>query len=413
MKYIKLVYESIRLAFQELISNKLRSVLSLSGISIGIFCIITIFTGVDFLNSSINNSIKELGQEVIYIQKFPWSMGEEEYPWWTYLKRPAIDYESYRFLNNQLETASSVCYLADYQSSTVKSEKNSASDVSILGVTPSFGETLAVKVSTGRFITEADNKGSKVAVIGSNVAKELFQEANPIGQYFRLQGKRFRVIGVVKDSDNLIKMISFENDILIPHETGRTMYKITDNSEQWVAAKAKDGLTVEAMKDEVRGAMRSSRKLHPTKDDNFAVNRITMILDAIASLNNGMRIAGFFLGIFSLLIGGFGVANIMFVSVRERTKYIGIKKAIGAPRIFILLEFLIESVVLCVIGSVMGLLGVFALVLVVSSVANLEFVLSAQNIILGISISVIIGVVSGFIPALQAARMNPVKAIRS
>lgn len=412
IKILKIISESVKLAFQELISNKLRSLLSLLGITIGIFCIITIFTGVDFLNKSIEDSIKDLGQEVVYIQKWPWSMSDE-YPWWEYIKRPEVDYDNYNYLKDKMQTAGTISYLAFYKQGTLKSENGSISGVNVLGVTPSFAETLALKVSDGRFFTEVENRGSKTAVIGSNVAKELFEGTNPIGQTFRVDGKRLQVIGVFEDNDNLFKFIDFKNDIVLPHEVGRTMFKVSRNSDQWVAAQPKQGITVEQMKDEIRGLMRGTRRIRPTQEDNFAMNRITLILEAVASTQGAMRVAGILLGGLSLLIGGFGVANIMFVSVRERTKYIGIKKAIGAKKWVILLEFLIESIFLCILGSLIGLLLVFLLVFTIGKTFDLNFVLSLKNIGIGIGISIFIGVIAGAIPAYIAANMNPVKAIRS
>ena len=411
-QFFKILSESIRLAVQELVNNKLRSFLSLLGITIGIFCIISIFTGVDFLNDSINNSIEELGQEVVYVQIYPWEMADD-YPWWKYFRRPQVDYENYKALRDQLTSAESVAYLAFYKSGTLKSRNGSVSGVNVLGVTPSFDETLALNVSQGRFFSDIENKGSKIAIIGSNVAKELFKDTNPIDQTFRVDGKQLRVVGVFKDNDNLFKFIDFKNDIVIPHEVGRTMFKVTKNSEQWAAAKAKDGVSVDQLKDDIRGIMRGARKLRPTEEDNFALNRITMILEAVASTQGAMRVAGLMLGGLSLLIGGFGVANIMFVSVKERTKYIGIKKAIGAPRWVILTEFLIEAIFLCLLGSLFGLGLVWILAKVGSQMANLDFVLTARNIGIGIGISVLIGVLAGAIPAYMAANMNPVKAIRS
>ena len=410
---MKIFSESIRLAVQELVTNKLRSLLSLLGITIGIFCIISIFTGVDFLNSSIDESINELGQEVVYVQVFPWSMSGEEYPWWEYIKRPQVDYDNYKQLNANIQNASSVAYLAYYKTASIKSRNGSISGVNLLGVTPSFAETLSLKVSDGRFLSEVENRGSKSAVIGSNVAKELFGQSNPIGQSFRVDGKQLRVIGVFKDSDNLFNFIDFKNDVIISHEAGRSMFSLPRSNEQWVAAKAKDGVTVDRLKDEIRGIMRASRSLRPTQKDNFALNRVTMILEAVAATQGAMRTAGLLLGGLSLLIGGFGVANIMFVSVKERTKYIGIKKAIGAKKWVIMTEFLIEAIFLCILGSAFGLALVWILAFVGSKMADLDFVLSLKNIGIGVGISVLIGVIAGVIPAYLAANMNPVKAIRS
>lgn len=412
LRFTKILTESIKLALNELVNNKLRTFLSLLGITVGIFCIISIFTAVDFLNNSIDSSFKELGEKVVYVQKFPWTM-KGDYPWWKYIKRPQVNYEVYKRVNEETQTASDVAFFCYYKSATVKAKTNALKQIGIFGITPSFQQTMSLKVDKGRFFSEIDNRGSRSIVIGSEIANELFKRVNPLNQTIRIDGKQFNVIGVLKSSDNLFNIIDFEKAIMIPHEVGRTMFKVSPNNDQWVAAKAKDEIKVDQMKDELRGILRSIRGIRPVQKDNFALNRVTLILDAMKSTKRVLKMTGLILGTFSLLIGGFGVANIMFVSVRERTKYIGIKKAIGAKKWVILIEFLIESVFLCLLGCFFGLLIVFGIVQALNHFLQQEFVLSIQNILIGLGFSVGIGLLAGIIPAYLAANMNPVKAIRS
>lgn len=412
LRFTKILTESIKLALNELINNRLRTFLSLLGITVGIFCIISIFTAVDFLNNSIDNSFKELGEKVVYVQKFPWSM-EEDYPWWKYIKRPQVNYDDYKRVKDETQTASDVAFFCNYKSATVKSKTNSLKRIELFGVTPSFQQTMSLNVDKGRFFSEVDSRGSRSVVVGSEIAKELFKNSNPLGQTIRVDGKQFNIIGILKSSDNLFNILEFEKTIMMPHEVGRTMFKVSPNSDQWVATKAKDELSVEQMKDELRGILRSVRGIRPVQSDNFALNRVTTILEAMNSTKKVLKITGLILGGFSLLIGGFGVANIMFVSVRERTKYIGIKKAIGAKKWIILVEFLIESVFLCLLGCLFGLLIVLAIILAINTLANQDLSLSMQNILIGLGFSVGIGLLAGIIPAYIAANMNPVKAIRS
>lgn len=411
---IKIFGESVKLAVQEIVGNKLRSGLSLLGITIGIFCIISIFTGVDFLKTSIDDGFKELGQEVLYVDKYPWEFSDSNYPWWEYQKRPQISYQNFKQLKENLTTAESISFMAGGGVTTLKSNNNAVKGVKIIGTSPTFQSTLSIAIKEGRFFSELEGKGAKVAVIGNELAEGLFPNQNPIGQTFKLKGHKIKIIGVIKSSDNLINVIEFDNDVLMPFNALKSIFKISKNSNTQIAVKAKEGSSVEAMKQEIRGILRGSRELRPIQRDNFALNRVTMILEQLGTVKGQMNIVGFLLGFLSLLIGGFGVANIMFVSVKERTKYIGIKKAIGARKWMILTEFLVESIILCIIGSLVGLFLVFALSKAASSInETLKFTLSARNILVGIGISVFIGILAGFIPALQAANMNPVKAIRS
>lgn len=485
--FLKIFTESLKLAYFELVNNKLRSFLTLLGITVGIFSIIFIFTAVDFLNDSVEDSFNELGSEVIYVQKWPWSFGGE-YPWWEYLKRQQVTYDNFKELDDKLTVAAAIGFTCEYGPVNARYNKQSLSQVYHIGVTNGSKDILNIQMENGRFFSDVEERGANVAIIGSEISDELFGvDTDPTGEYIRVKGKKIKVIGKIKDKDNLLGVMDMREVIITPHEFGRNMYKIDKvNTDQWVGVLAKEGVSVDLLKDEIRGVMRSARKIRPVGEEDFALNRVTMLLDAISSAQNMLKIVGFVLGLFSLLIGGFGVANIMFVSVKERTKYIGVKKAIGAKRSVIMLEFLIEAIFLCILGSIIGLLSVFGLtqlgpnyeflkeltsepvfaslaafgafvtslwflygkdkeseikeiavkthlkkifsallvaglfvvfmlisVVLAKGLQNTNFVLSFGNIALGIGISVFIGIIAGIVPAWLAAKMDPVKAIRT
>ncbi|MBX2844863.1 MAG: ABC transporter permease [Saprospiraceae bacterium] len=412
--FFKIFTESIKLAVAELVNNRLRSFLSLLGITIGIFCIVSIFTAVDFLNTSFDDSFNELGSEVVYVQKWPWSFGPD-YPWWDYIKRNQVNYDDFRAMNGNLEHAQAVGFVCEFGPTNLRYEDKSLQSVYVIGMTKGAEQALNVPIDGGRFFSEVEERGSNVAIIGSDVAKELFGEGvDPTGRFMRIKGRKVKVVGKFKDKDNLLGVMDFREVVVIPYQLGRSMYKIDKvNTDQWVAVKATSEDTVEPVKDEIRGVVRASRKIRPVEDEDFALNRVTLILEAVKGAQNALRTVGFFLGLLSLLIGGFGVANIMFVSVSERTKYIGIKKAIGAKKYVILLEFLIESILLCVLGCLIGLFFVYLLAFIASKALDVKFVLSAGNILFGVGTSMLIGVLAGIIPAFRAAQMDPVKAIRT
>ncbi len=413
-QFIKIIWQSTKMAFQELIDNPLRSLLSLLGITIGIFCIISILTGVDFLNTSIDKSIKELGQDVVYIQKFPWSFDDEEYPWWEYMKRPALTYENYKRLQQDLQQAEAVSFNCDFGQRHLRYNDKSIKSAAIMGTTSTLKDVMPMNLKYGRFFNSLEEKGANVAVIGRAISDELFGEnTNPVGQFIRLDGRKVRVIGVISEEDNLIDIIDWSDNVLIPFEYGNALYPFSKNTYSFIPIKAKPDVSLDQLRSEIRGALRAIRRIRPIKEDDFAVNKVTTFLQAVQQTKQVLKVAGYLLGLFSLLIGGFGIANIMFVTVKERTRYIGIKKAIGAQKWVILTEFLIEAIILSLLGCFIGLFLVYILAQIASNLAGSEFSLTPENISLGLGISVFIGLISGLIPAIQAANMRPVDAIRS
>ncbi len=417
LKTFRLLLESFIFALKSVIVNRLRTVLSLLGITIGIFAIISVFTIFDSLEINIRDSLAEAGENVIYIQKWPWAPEPgEEYEWWQYWNRPVPKYEEYEIIKERSMLSEAVCFWS-FTNRVVKYKNSSIGDATIWGTTSEFEDTRDHEVEKGRFFTLYEFEASKnLAVIGYTVADELFQNEDPLGKEIKIRGHKATVIGVFKrEGSSMMGGGSLDEFIVIPI---RFMQKITDirseGAEPMILARARPGVSNDDLKEELRVILRSSRRLKPRADDNFALNQTSMISGALDAIFKVLNTTGFFIGIFSILVGGFGIANIMFVSVKERTNIIGIQKALGAKRYFILWQFLFESMLLTISGGAIGLLIVFAGTGVMTSlIDDFRVFLTIGNIVLGLGISAIIGVVSGFAPAWSAARMDPVEAINT
>ncbi len=411
---IKVIVESIRQAFQQLSGNKLRTFLSLLGITIGIFCIIGVQSAVNSLESNVRGSFEKLGNDVIYVKRFSWASGPTD--WWKYMKRPNPSYDDYKVVKAKVRNAQEVSFHAVIGFRTAKYGSRSVEETVLIGATSEFADMFQLKFEDGRYFSSSEYfYGAQKVIIGHKVAEELFGTIEPMGKKIKIQGKKFEIIGVIeKAGDDIVNVMDFDDCIVVSYETARTMANmkaryIFDTS---VNIKAANNVTLEDLKDEVTGVLRAKRRLKPKEDDNFSLNELTMLTSILDAFFGVLNWAGIIIGLFAILVGMFSVANIMFVSVKERTGIIGIKKALGAKQYVILLEFLIEAVVLCILGGIMGLLFVYLIVTVLSSAIGFNMFLSAGNIIFGIVLSIIIGVLSGVIPAFQAARMDPVEAMR-
>ncbi len=416
LKTLHLLLESFVFALKSVIVNRLRTVLSLLGITIGIFAIISVFTIFDSLEINIRDSLAEAGENVIYIQKWPWApVPGEEYAWWQYWNRPVPKYREYEIIKEKSMLSEAVCFWA-FTNRLVKYKNNSISDATIWGTTSEFVDTKEPEVEKGRFYTPYEFEVSKnLAVIGFTVADELFQNEDPLGKEIKIKGHKATVIGIFKKEGSDMFGESLDDRIVIPIQF---MRKITDirreGAQPMILARARPGVSNEDLKEELRMILRTSRRLKPRADDNFALNQTSILTSALDGIFKVLNTTGFFIGIFSILVGGFGIANIMFVSVKERTNIIGIQKALGAKRYFILWQFLFESMLLTLSGGAIGLLIVFAGTGIMTSlIDDFRVFLTLGNIVLGLGISATIGVVSGFAPAWSAARMDPVEAINT
>ncbi len=418
---LKIFFQSLRLSFEELRSSKLRSFLSLTGITIGILCVISVRTAVGSLEKNIKDSFDTFGGDILYVQKWP-IIFSDDYPWWRFYNRPQCNQKEMEMLRDKLTLAEATALVSFNGGKTAKYEDRVAEKITLTGATYQYDHIKDMEFSQGRYFTqtEADNP-TYVCIIGSEIAESLFQgRTKIIGEDIRLQGIQLKVIGVFKKEGNNMIGWTLDDMIMVPYSVMSTFVNTNGggDGDPLIAVRPKAGIPVDELKYEVKGVMRSIRRLSPIKEDNFAINQMSLITDQISALFVFVNIAGMFIGGFSILVGGFGIANIMFVSVKERTNIIGIKKALGAKQIYILLEFLLEAIMLCMIGGAMGLILVFGLASLANAMlkhseSSFVFYLTAQNITIGLSISIVIGIIAGFIPAYQASRMKPVDAIRS
>lgn len=409
--FLKLLHESYLFALHEIVVNKVRTLLSLLGITIGIFSIISVFTIFDSMENTIRDRINSLGNDVLFVQKWPWAMGGD-YPWWKYINRPEASLTDLKEIRRRSQTSQSSTFIAGI-GTTVKYLKNSISNANVIIVAEDYDKVMPVDIADGRFFSPTEfNSGKAVAVIGSDIAANLVGTPDPIGKKIRIFGLNVEVIGVMKKEGSTIFGDSADDQILIPVNFARNHSDIK-NLGGAIIVKARPGVSLEEMKDELTGIMRSVRKLKPKAEDNFAINQTDIISKGFDQLFGVIAVVGWIIGGFSLLVGGFGIANIMFVSVKERTRIIGIQKAMGAKNYFILQQFLFEAIFLSLFGGILGLLIVFILTLLVANAFSMDLTLTQGNILLGVFVSAFIGFISGLVPAWNASRLDPVEAMRS
>ena len=413
MKFIRQTYESLLFAFQALRSNLLRTTLSLLGVTVGIFAIIGVFTLVDSLERNIKQSLSEIGDRVVYVQKWPWIFGGE-FQWWKYFQWPETNYNDYRFLADRVEGAEAIVAM-DFKGGQTAKNGNNSMDALIQGVTFEYNIVSDVTIETGRyFMPQEADKGRSVAIIGADIATTLFpNDADPVGKVFKISGLRYTVLGIQKKKGKGLFDIAGNPDtkIIIPYLAFANTFQSSDPSVDIVVKGRADDVGLVEIEAEITGLLRTKRGLKPSQDNNFSINRPEAATNAVAGLFGVITFAGWFIGGFSILVGGFGIANIMFVSVKERTSLIGIQKSLGAKNYFILFQFLFEAVFLSLIGGLVGILLVYLMSF--AKLGSLDIVLSSKNVTLGLSVSSIIGILSGIIPAYLASRMDPVEAIRA
>lgn len=411
MIFFRLIKDSIKISLNSLLNNKLRTFLSLAGISIGIFCIISVMATIDSLELSIRNNVSSLGNNTIYIQKWPWSFSSD-YPWWKYLNRPVPTIEEAEMIRKKSNFAEYVSF-AGSTSKLLEYESKSVENASIIIVEEDYNKIRPLEIEKGRYFSSIESKScSAVIILGWGLANSLFGNIDPIGKEVKLSGRKLKVIGVIKKEGQSIFDDSMDELAVISASYAKNIINLnSDEINPFIAVKANENHSIDELIDELFIIMKSLRRLKPYEEENFSLNQASMINKGLDNIFNIIDIAGIIIGGFSILVGGFGIANIMFVSVKERTKEIGIQKAIGAKSFLILFQFLTESTVLSFIGGLLGLLLVWILLLIASNFTPLDFILSFKNIFIGSMISIIIGIISGYAPARVAAKLDPVKAM--
>ncbi len=417
MLFFNLIKESFLFAINALKVNRLRTLLTLLGITIGIFAIISVFTVLDSLENTIRNSLSSLGDDIVYVQKWPWAPPPgEEYKWWEYLNRPVPSLEEFETLKKRSEKAD----IINFGASTLRNVKyrsNARENTVLWANAHEFELIRAFELEDGRYFTPFESfAGKNICLMGHQVAQDLFQGINPVGKEIKVQGRKIRVVGLIakEGKDILNSGGSLDEMIILPIIYAKTIMDVkSENTNPYIMVKARSNVTVPELKDELRSILRSIRTLNPKQKDNFALNQSSVLNSALNSIFAVINVAGWLIGGFSILVGGFGIANIMFVSVKERTNLIGIQKSLGAKRKFILFQFLFEAVILSLIGGIIGLFLIFIGSIIASNKVELEITLTLSNIILGLLISIIIGMISGIFPSYKAAKLSPVEAINT
>jgi putative ABC transport system permease protein len=399
---------------QELAKNKLRTFLSLFGVTIGIFCIIGVLSTVNSLEKNIQDGIKSLGTNTIYIDKWDYS-GGAEYPWWKYVNRPSPKLMEMKLIKEKINAKIAAVYSFTTQS-FIQFNNDKLDGINYHGITDEFEKIQPIEIAYGRYLNQMDfDLGTPNIVIGYENAEMLFGKAEKaVGKEVGLRNKKAIVIGVIKkQGKSFIDGWEFDKSIVLSYKFMKQMLF----NERWnnpkIIIAGPEGMSSEALKDELKGAMRSIRRLGPTEEDDFALNAISDFSKNTSQLFGSVNLGGWLIGLLSLIVGAFGIANIMFVTVKERTPIIGLKKAIGAKRRTILMEFLLESALICIIGGIIGILLVLILAQLLSSAFSFPIFVSTQILGLAIFICIAIGMLAGIIPAMIASKMDPVVAIRS
>jgi putative ABC transport system permease protein len=412
----QIIGTSIVQAFLELRANKLRTFLSLLGITIGIFCIIGVLTVLDSLKNNIQKDMASLGSDVLYIDRWPWMDEGGEYKWWEYWRRPSLSPKEAKAIVTQVPEVAVATICLSTHRMTVKYNDVDVSSIEGYAVTDGFDKLQNIDIGNGRYLNSSElDGGANSVVLGYEAYNALFPgSVDPLGKSVTFYGRKFNVVGIMKKSGQNSVGFDFDNSVIFPYYAAANFLEVRSlDYDPLLAVKAVEGKNLEDIKYEVEGVLRKVRKVRPGEPNNFSINQLSQFSKRIDSMFGLIDMIALIIGGFSLLVGAFGIANIMFVTVKERTKIIGLKKAIGARKSSILWEFLLEAIVLCLIGGFIGILIVLLLSLILTYGVDFHVALSLSNFFIGIFVSIFVGVLSGVIPARSASRLNPVVAIRT
>ncbi|KAB2925027.1 MAG: FtsX-like permease family protein [Bacteroidetes bacterium] len=400
------IKEGLAISFQAIRANKMRSVLTTLGIVIGIVSVTLMGTAIEGLSRAFNDTVSKIGADVLYVQKFPWFDGGDN--WWKYRNRKNLDLKQYRAVREQATQVAALTPAAGTRV-PIKYRSISADGIIVIGANEQYVQTAGVGVEAGRFFSQAESNGDRpVAVLGYTVAEKLFPSETPLGKNVKIGSHTFRVVGVMTKQGSFLGM-NMDDRAIIPITQFLQKYS---NHRRGVElhVKAADINDLDNTKEELRGILRKVRGVKPGAEDDFAINQQEMFIQTFNAIGGVVAGIGLFITALSLFVGAIGIMNIMFVSVTERTKEIGIRKAIGAKRSTILFQFLIESAILSLLGGIIGIVIAYPLSLLVDQILPTSMPLSVVAI--AMFISLLVGVVSGFLPANRASKMDPVDALR-
>lgn len=400
------IKEGIIISLNAIRANKMRSILATLGIVIGIMAVTILQTAIEGINRAFEKSIASVGADVLYVQKFEW-FGREDFS--VYRNRRDIKMSHYEFLKENLQSAESVCPSAGTATSVTYMEY-SIEQVFIIGTTDEYQRTFDMNIDEGRFFTNRESEGGwPVCVIGYDVRDAFFQNINPIGKTIQISGHNFKIIGVNEKMGSLLGLFSLDNRILIPINKFFKMFGTRRSLSINIKAPGVDAL--EDTKEEVTSVMKRARRIPFGGKADFGVNQQEAFRQTYESLTGLIKTIGTAITMLALIVGSIGIANIMFVSVKERTREIGIRKAIGAKRSTILMQFLIEAVSICLLGGLIGLAIAFPISLAIDAFL-LPTAMPLWVVVLALFISALAGVIAGFFPAFQASKLDPVDALR-
>ena len=411
-KTLNILGSSLRLTLQELTNNKLRTSLSLTGIAFGIFCIIGVLATVNSLEKNIQDEIASLGTNTIYIDKWDYS-GGPDLPFWKLRSRPNMKYEEAGMIRERSDLTESLAFFMS-TSGSISHQNDVLEGVGIYGVNEAQIDIQPMNFAAGRYFSATEfTNATSVAIIGYNNAEKLYGTAErALGKMVEVKGRKVAIVGIIAKSGKDGIGFNFDECLMLPYKFCRQLFE-EKNTNPVIIVKGKKDIPTAALSDELRGIMRQIRRISPTADDNFSLNSVEAFSKAVSGFFVILNVVGSIIGGISLVVGMFGIANIMFVTVKERTPIIGLKKAIGAKSSTVLFEFLTEAALLCLMGGTVGIFFVWILTLILSGPLNFPVYISLPLLMGTVIICLVVGVLAGIIPARQAAKMDPVVAIRS
>ncbi|MFC2082158.1 ABC transporter permease [Bacteroidota bacterium] len=400
--------EGILISIRAIRANKMRSVLTTLGIIIGIFAVTTMSTAIVGLREAFVSSISSLGNDVLYVDKFEWGMGGNYH---LYRNRKNLDYSQYEKLKDRLTSYDAISPVKRTFGKTLKYKNESVQSSLVIGTNEDYLKTGNAIPEKGRFLSELDVKANRaVCVIGQDIADALFPNVNPLNKQIKVSGKSLRVIGILeKQGSALFGSFSMDGQLILPIKVYERFFGDSRNRMR-IDIKVADVNKIEDSKEEIRQIMRVIRKVPPGEEDDFAINQQEAITEVYDQTVGIVGLAGIVITGLSLFVGAIGIMNIMFVSVTERTREIGIRKAVGAKTWSILIQFLAEAALICMIGGLIGLFISFPVSLIIDQF--LPTAMPLDIVILSLFIAAVVGIISGFLPAFKASKLDPVEALR-